>query len=164
MKIVWDLDGVIRDLNVYVCQKQNCSYPDKWDYKYNGKTIFECVDEDLTILEKAPATGYKAVIKAHYKNIEIWTSQPKHWRVHTMQWVNKHMGSGSVVHFLNTEEKEEKLNLEENTVLVEDSPNFKCYDNVLLIDRPYNQTVVGAIRIFGSKHLNNMIEVIKEKK
>lgn len=163
MKIVFDLDGVLRDLNTYVSQRYKCAYPNKWEYKYNGKSIFECIDEDITILEKAPATGYKSIVKAHYQHVEIWTSQPEHWRVYTMQWINKHLGTGSVVHFLTTEEKEAKLSKEEDTVLIEDSPKFISYDNILLIDRPYNQSVKGAIRIFGSKHLNNMIEVIKGK-
>ena len=65
-------------------------------------------------------------------------------------------------HFLKCEEKEEKLRLMEDAILIEDNPNFKSYDRIVLIDRPYNQSVKGAMRVFGTRHLNNLVEITKE--
>ena len=162
MKVVWDLDGVLRDLCGYICSRRGCPYPDKWDYLYNGKSLNDIVNEDITILENSPATAYKSVAKSHYPHPEIWTNQPERWRVPTMQWINKHLGSGAVVHFLTTEEKEERLKREDRIVLIEDSPLFTDYENIVLIDRPYNQHIKGVMRIFGTRHLENMLEIIKE--
>lgn len=163
MKIVWDLDGVLRDLSGFVSTIQKCPYPTKWDYSYNGKSLYECVGEDPTILSRCPATAYKHVVKNHYEIAEIWTSQPGEWRPYTLEWIEKHMGSEYKVFFLTTEEKEEKLKNSTNTILVEDSPNFKNYDNIILIDRPYNHEIKGVMRVFGAIHLNNLIELLKEK-
>ena len=40
MKIVFDLDGVIRDLAGHVARKYDCPYPETWDTTYQGKTLF----------------------------------------------------------------------------------------------------------------------------
>lgn len=162
MKIVFDLDGVIRDLSGWIAQDRGCSYPNCWDYDYAGKTIYECVEEKLEYLEQAHPTAYKSVIKGHLEYPEIWTHQPEGWRSRTMKWVNKHIGAGCVVLFMDGEEKVERAK-KENAVLVEDSPKLSSYENILLIDRPYNQEVQGVMRIYGSKHLGNMIEFIKRQ-
>ena len=159
MKIVWDLDGVLRDLNGHLMHLYGGEYPTKWDFTYNGKSIYECIDENLDILHQAPPTAYFNVMKQHFRIPEIWTSQKEHWRDNTLRWLGKHIGELFEVRFLDCGEKEARLRKLGDTVLIEDSPNFKSYENILLIDRPYNQEVKGAIRIFGTKHLNNMVEV-----
>lgn len=162
MRMVFDLDGVIRDLNGYLMHLHGGDYPTEWNFTYgNGKSIFECVADDLDILVNAPPTAYCAVMKGHYSCPEIWTSQPDAWRANTTRWINDHIGTDCTIHFLSGEEKEERLRADEELLLVEDSPNFKSYDRIVLIDRPYNQKVKNAVRIYGTKHLNNMIELIK---
>jgi hypothetical protein len=162
MKIVWDLDGVLRDLSGYVAKLRGCPYPKTWNADYGGKDIYECIDENLNILVDAPPTAYLKIMKKHFSNPEIWTSQKDSWKQPTMDWIREHVGKDFDVHFLRCEEKEAKLAKKEDVLLVEDTPNFKSYDRVLLIDRPYNQGVVGAVRIFGTKHLNNMVELSKD--
>ncbi len=163
MKIVWDLDGVIRDLNGHLMHLHGGPYPTKWDFCYNNKSIYDCVNENLDVLYDSPPTAYYNVLKGHYKRPEFWTSQPKAWRDNTTRWLDKYAryADGYVVRWLKCEEKEERLREDENILLVEDSPNFKSYDRIILIDRPYNQSVKTAIRVFGTKHLNNLIEVTK---
>ena len=165
MKIVWDLDGVIRDLNGYIVTKYGGKYPTTWSYLCgNGKNIYETINDDLDILIDSPPTAYCKVVTDHYWKPEIWTSQPEAWRDNTMKWVIKHLGEHCIVRFLKCEEKEARLRMEEDTILVEDSPNFKDYDRILLIDRPYNQNVHDVARIYGTKHLNNMIGLVQGMK
>lgn len=162
MNVVWDLDGVLRDLNGHLMHLYGGEYPTEWNFKYgNGKTIYECIDENLAILVEAPPTAYLRTCLQHYNSPEIWTSQPEPWQPLTKHWIKQHIGEGCTIRFLRCEEKEEELRKDESILLVEDTPNFKSYDRVLLIDRPYNQTVKGAVRIFGTKHLNNMLEITK---
>lgn len=164
MKVVWDLDGVLRDLSGYIVQLYGGPYPNKWDFVFgNGSNIYTTINENLDILIDAPPTAYCNVMKGHFKSPEIWTSQPKAWQQRTMDWIRLHIGKEYTVHFLKTEEKERKLAELEDTVLIEDSPNFKDYERIVLIDRPYNQDVKAVMRIYGTKHLNNMVEIIKEK-
>ena len=161
MRIVWDLDGVIRDLNGYIIHLYGGKYPKVWDYICgNNKNIYQTINENIDILREAPPTAYYKVLKKHYTYPEFWTSQPKHWQPHTSYWLTKHIGAHKV-RFLKCAEKEVELRKDNDIVLIEDSPNFKSYDNIMLIDRPYNQEVKGAIRIFGTKHLNNLLNVIK---
>ena len=161
MRIVWDLDGVLRDLSGYVATLRGCEYPKTWNADYNGKSIFECIDENLNILTDAPPTAYLKIMKKYFSNPEIWTNQKDSWKHPTMEWIRKHVGKEFDVRFLSSEEKEMRLANKEDVLLIEDTPNFKHYDRVLLIDRPYNQEVKSAIRIFGTKHLDNMIELSK---
>ena len=162
MKIVWDLDGVLRDLNGHLVKLYGGEYPTTWDHSYNGRSIYDCIDDDLNILINAPTTAYFNVMKQHFPSPEIWTNQNENWKYPTMEWIKKHIGRDFEVHFLNCEEKEKRLAEKEDTLLVEDSPNFKSYNRILLIDRPYNQEVRGAVRIFGTKHLNNVVELSKD--
>ena len=163
MKIVWDLDGVLRDLSGYVARINKCKYPSKWEELYNGKTLFQCIDENLNILLLAPPTAYITIVKKHFKWIEIWTCQPEHWREYTSQWIDlKFNGIKTSVYFLTTKEKEERIRSRDDVILIEDSPKFENYDRIFLIDRTYNQNIKGCLRIFGPKHLNNVIEIVKE--
>jgi len=164
MRIVWDLDGVIRDLNGYIARLYGGAYPTRWNYTCgNGKSIYETVSENLDILKDSPPTAYCEVLKKHIDYPEFWTSQPEHWRPYTNAWLDKHIGVYKV-HFLKCEQKEKELKACIDTVLIEDSPNFKSYKNILLIDRPYNQDVDNVMRIFGTKHLDNLISMMKGDK
>ena len=161
MRIVWDLDGVIRDLNGYIVHLYGGKYPTVWDCTCgNGKNIYTTINENIDILRDSPPTAYCKILKRHYTYPEFWTSQPKLWQEHTKWWLDKYIGAYKV-RFLKCEEKEAELRKDNDTILIEDSPNFKSYDRIILIDRPYNQQVKGAIRVFGTKHLNNLLNVMK---
>ena len=56
------------------------------------------------------------------------------------------------------------LEATEDLILIEDYPGFKNYNNILLVDRPYNLGVKGVMRIFGTRHMNNVLEYIKSQK
>jgi len=161
MKIVWDLDGVLRDLSGHIMRLHGGHYPDSWDYIFeNGMGVIDNVNADLDILVNAPPTAYLSVLKKQVERTEIWTCQPEHWRRNTMMWISKHIGMECDIRYLTCEQKEEELKADGDIILIEDSPKFKVYDRILLIDRPYNQRV-NAMRIYGTKNLTNMIEVVK---
>lgn len=160
MKIVFDLDGVLRDLSGHVAKNNACSYPKKWDEKYNGKDIFECVNENPNLLLSAPPTGYLKIAMKHFDSLEIWTHQLDHWKENTLKWIHRNVGEKTTTYFLEGTVKQERAK-SQNLVLIEDSPNFTSYEDILLIDRPYNQEVKGVMRVFGPRHLDNLIELIK---
>lgn len=164
MKVAWDLDGVLRDLSGHIARINKCNYPTEWDYKYNGKSIYECIDENPDVLLEAPTTAYLFVLRKSFDNPEIWTCQPEKWRSKTLMWIHRHIGLRFRIHFLSGTEKEEKLKKEADYILIEDSPKFTNYDRILLIDRPYNKGVRGAVRVFGTKHLSNLLEVAEQQR
>ncbi len=155
IKIVFDLDGVLRDLNAYLC-KLGIPYPKEWVWKYEGKDVFEWIKQDnYKALTEAPETKYSRIAKTYTKDLEIWTCQPLEWREHTYKWLNEHIGR-CVVRFLTTEEKEERLNFLTHVVLVEDSPDFKSYNKIALIDTPYNKNVHAEHRITTPAELREL--------
>lgn len=157
MKIVFDLDGVLRDLCGYLNEKLDVPYPKEWIWKHHNKDIFEWIKEDrYCALVYAPITEYFSIVHKTIKNIELWTCQPEKWRPYTKLWINTNIGD-CTIHYLDTNQKREKLDKEPNTYLVEDSPNFKHYDRILLIDRPYNRKVSAETRIHNPKELKQWL-------
>lgn len=136
MKLVFDLDGVLRDLNRYLNNKYKIPSPQKWDWKYKNKDIFGWARHDkFKILVEAPPT--KFYYNFSHKIKEIWTCQSDKWLPYTMEWIDRYLPNRTIM-ILNTEEKEKLLYSKKNTYLVEDSPNFKNYDKIIIVDRPYN--------------------------
>lgn len=160
MKIVFDLDGVLRDLTGHISRLYKEPYPTVWDVTYQGKSIYTCINEDVNILLDSPPTAYLRVALKYCSPLEIWTSQSSLWQPYTTSWIHNHIGEATTIRFLKTEEKEAELRKNKDTILVEDCPNFKSYDGILLIDRPYNQGVKKVARVFGTKHLKNMLELL----
>lgn len=164
MRIVWDLDGVLRDLNGYLARVYKGGYPKTWEHKFaNGLGVVQCVEQDKNVLMNAPPTAYLKVAREYCREVEVWTSQPFSWRASTDAWCREYLPKGSIIHYLSPKEKERRLYKDAFTVLVEDSPNFKNYDKILLIDRPYNKEIQTAFRIFGTKHLANIVSIILGK-
>lgn len=106
MTIVWDLDGVLRDLSGTLLGED----PERWDYKVNGKNIFQLVAEDMGILETAKPTLYYPIATA-FSPIVILSSQPENWRPYTMRWIKKYFPAHKVYYqFVDSfKEKEEAL-------------------------------------------------------
>lgn len=163
MKIVFDLDGVLRDLAGYVAKKNGCSYPKVWNEKYKGLDIFQCIDKDLDCLINARPTAYLPIVVKYYREIDIWTNQPDNWKSHTEKWIDNNVATKVNIYYKSPDEKARCLLENRDIILVEDSPKFYNYDQILLIDRPYNQHVKAVMRVFGPKHLNNLLEIAKAK-
>lgn len=162
-KIVFDLDGVLRDLNFHLCKVFNSSYPTKWNWKYEkNKGICETIESNLKVLLNSPPTEYLKVVKKYFNNIEIWSYQSGKWKEYTLKWIKKYIGKNNYkIHFLSPEEKRKRLDKNKNYILIEDYPLFSNYNRIILIDRPYNQNVKKVERI---KTINQLEKIIKKYK
>lgn len=150
--IYWDLDGVLRDLCVQVFGK----HADSWDQlSEDGRSLMDVIDDDLTLLFTAPELEY-ANIAREFAPLHILTVQPDHWRKQTGDWVDKHF-YGAKLKFLNKAEDKLKF-LESGTrVLIEDYPKFTSYNNIILVDRPYNRCVKNVQRVTSPLGLMNAL-------
>lgn len=154
MKIVFDLDSVLRDLEGYLWDRLGVPKPTVWVWRHLGKDIFEWVEgDDFNSLVYSPTTEYYLTIKKYVKNIEIWTNQPHKWRTYTDIWLKNHFGDKYLLNYLTTDEKQKRLNGEKGTYLVEDCPNFTDYSRILLIDYPYNRHIDAPNRITKPEEL-----------
>ena len=146
-QIKYDLDGVLRDLIGHFCNYFKIPPTTTWNIKHNNKSIFQLIEENkYDILIDSPVTKYFETIKNNTENIEIWTHQLTKWISYTEIWIKKYIGKCKV-RYLETSEKEDRLYNLKNTYLVEDCPNFKNYERILLIDMPYNQHIKAQNRI-----------------
>jgi len=163
-KIVWDLDGVIRDLMHYMRNKLDAPNTRMWYWDVKGKDIYDLVKEDeYMALIYSPPTEYLFTVMKYIKKIEIWSNQPEEWRSFTKDWLDVYIGDYSI-RYLNTEEKRKRLDKYKNIWLVEDNPNFKNYNRIILIDRLYNQKVKCRIRIKAIHELEHILKTWGENK
>ena len=161
MRIAFDLDGVLRDLNAYLNQRLDIPYQDDWFWRFKDKDIFDWIKDDHYLcLVYAPITEYFVTIAKRISHFEIWTCQPEPWRKYTKLWITANIGE-CTKYYLDTKQKRERLDKNPDIYLVEDSPNFSNYDRIILIDRLYNHHVDAAIRI---KHPNELIPWLEKSR
>ena len=157
-KIVFDLDGVFRELLTYLKDKYGIPYPNSWSWTFKGKGIYWWAKKDKKqILEFSPVSEYLEIVKKYYKCLEIWTWQPLEWRKGTRKWLNKYIKNYKV-RYLTTEQKEKRLNSLDNVLLLEDNPNFINYDKIILVDRPYNRHIKAKCRVKNTKQLEKILK------
>ena len=155
-KIVFDLDGVMRDLMGYCHDRFDVTSPTEWFWKHNGKDVYRLVKEDnYNALIYSPPTKYLSTIKKYSKKLEIWSHQPPKWRSYTKHWLDYYLGEYSI-RYLTTKQKRARLDKHKDTWLVEDNPNFKSYKRIILIDRLYNRNV-DCYRVKTSSKLNKVL-------
>lgn len=153
MTIFWDLDGVLRDL-AQICLGRQPSIWDEVDPKTN-MTICEMVNKKPSLLIEAPATPYLTVARL-YEPITILTIQPLTWRGWTKHWIRKYIMAIDIKFFEKPAEKLEYL--KEGDYLIEDYPFFSNYDQIILIDKPYNRDVKVKYRVKNPKELQKLLE------
>lgn len=160
MRLVFDLDGVFRDLNPYLKEKYGVPYPTNWIWKFKNKDLFEWAKADnYHVVIEAPATEYLEVVKKHIKLPEIWTCQPEDWKPFTAEWISHHIGN-CLVSYMTSEEKRKRLDKETDVILVEDYPFFSHYDRIALVDRPYNQQVKPFYRFKNVKEFERLFSLL----
>ncbi|MCK4522023.1 MAG: hypothetical protein KAU20_05600 [Nanoarchaeota archaeon] len=149
-KIVFDLDGVLRDLSGSLCRKLNLPYPTTWHWN-----AIDLINEDLSILEEAIPTVYFRIIRDYFDEIEVWTSQPVKWRPYTKRWLYRFLGDKvkKTVFVGNPLEKEKLLEADKSTFLMEDYPHFKSYERIILLSYPYNKEVEAKVRLKSLREL-----------
>jgi len=162
MKIVFDLDGVLRDLNGYLHDKFDIPYPQEWFWKHQNKDIFQWVKDDRYMpLIYARTMDYYWLVKHCFEKPEIWTNQPPEWRQKTELWIKNHFEDCEIKYLTNAEKRVE-LDKQPNTWLVDDNPLFTSWDRILLIDHPYNRYIQDAIRIKSLEDLDQWIIKLME--
>lgn len=151
--LYWDLDGVLRDLAYYVMGHEATD----WNEKINGKSFFDIVEEDKTILYKVPCTQYLPIALSICPEISIISSQlSHHWETLTDKWIKDKICKYIPVNVQYVSKPEDKLKIiGENDLLVEDFPFFENYSQIVLVDHLYNQILPNA--------KNNPITIIKNK-
>jgi hypothetical protein len=161
IKISYDLDGVIRDLNAHLLEFYGVPMPHDWKWTHEGKNIYDWAKKDrYRILKEANETEYFDTILRFNKEPEIWTHQPTDWREPTCHWIRTHIGRCTVFYLTNVE-KRARLDAEQDTWLVEDNPLFSSYERILLIDRLYNQKVETPFRMKSPYELNQALIALK---
>jgi len=163
-KIVFDLDGVLRNLQAGLNKEFGIPHFKEWFWLWEGEDIFYWVKHsDYRILTDSPPTKYLDVVKRNIDKVFLWTCQPEDWKKHTIQWVEKYLNYAFYL-FLDTEGKRELLDTLKDVWLVEDSPNFSNYDRIILIDRPYNRHIKVKYRIKKPKELECLIKSLTQEK
>jgi hypothetical protein len=161
LQVVFDLDGVIRDLSPRVFGY----VPPTWNHKnVMGQNLFEIIDEDPECLVEAKPSIYLDTIRKHVKEPIILTHQLDWWIPYTWEWIKKHLiDMRPHILFLAPQVKVEFMKTHD-CFIVEDSPIFPCYEKVLLIDHPYNRHVTPYARITTPKELEGWLHYFENKK
>ena len=149
--LFWDLDGVLRDISTAA---YGYHIP-QWDYKgEDGKGLIQRVNDNISLLVKAPPTEYKDMVERAYEvmdvELHILTVQPKRWQSYTHLWVlNQFQKIGcKITFFQSARDKYAYFKEQEpNSAIVEDHPCFPSYERVILIRRPWNSSVNNALKI-----------------
>ena len=159
MKIIFDLDDVLREMTSYFVKKYDIPFPQTWNFDIKGRDIMSRLREDTSVLLKMKPTKYLKVVKKYIKeeNIEIWTAQPADFRDLTTQWVKRYIGKKCKLRFLFGDQKRKELDKRKGTILIEDSPNFKDYRNIVLISYPDNECVKNVCSVRNIKMLEFLL-------
>ena len=161
-KIVFDLDGVLRDIISYLEKRYNIPTIEKWYWEHEKKDIYKLIKEDnYKALTDAEPTDYLKSIIKNFDHLEIWTNQPYEWLPYTDKWIDKNIEQyiNYEMKIMSSEEKEELLRLDcDGIYLIEDYPNFKSYENIILVDRLYNRNIICKHRVKNGEELVNKIK------
>lgn len=167
MSIFYDIDDVCRDLNTEVFGKEK---PTSWNSKTkDGMSCIEKVNSDLDILLRCKPTKYFDTIinfcKEHGDTISLLSTQPKEWQENTNIWISRYIVPKiKTVEVIYSKDSADKLTyLKEGDWLVDDSPNFPDYSQIILVDELYNQNIKADIRVKNPKELKEILERLGDK-
>jgi hypothetical protein len=164
--IWWDLDGVLREIDKvgpnadYNKMEQHDYYYKQWD------EVKKWLDDIPDRLLELPPTEYCNTVFRYYnrraQKMRIITCQPNNWRHFAIKWIHQRTDK-AMIYFTDTPKGKIEV-MKDNTanwVLIEDYPYFDSYDNIILIDRPYNQNVKCDIRVHSPQELIAIVEDIE---
>jgi hypothetical protein len=159
-KIVFDIDGVIRNLGIIHKRFNIPKLSDNWHWTYKGKDVYGWVKEDYKVLEEAPPLEYAEAIRDYGKThkLEFWTHQPDEWKPYTKRWMKHYFGKGIKIRFLEPRSKFDLLQKHKNIMLVDDYPLFPNYKQIILADQYYNQKVNCLLRVKSKEELAKLLE------
>lgn len=164
--IVFDLDGVLRDLDHSVAERFHLTNINEEEYYWtstNGDRLEDLVNKDLNILLDVYPSEYAEIIKDYIikNNSEIWTAQFLHWQDLTYHWIMNYFSPYKPkIRFIRPREKYGYTYIED-CYLVEDRPYYDSYSRIILIDKPYNRNVKDPlIRIHNPEELKKILELL----
>lgn len=164
-----DVDGCLRDLEAYLQSEYGVPSPTNWNWKYEGKNMFQWVAKDFTMLSKSPKMKYFDAIMDYGRKLnesgkvlELWTNQPENWKPEFWKWILKHVDPTGVkytVKFLTREQKYDMLNNRSDVdYLIEDHPKLPTSDKIIFIDHTYNQDSMQPNRVRSVKELKEFLK------
>lgn len=160
MNLLWDLDGVLRDLGGEVFSNIEI---DSWDMVVDGLSLCDKVENNLWFLYTAPPTKYFDTIIEKTDMLDIITYQKEHWRPLTVAWCEKYIGRNKYNLFFVDDFKEKLYLMDKDSVLIDDFPFFADYTNVAVVDYKYNKDVKNPlIRIETVTQMDNFLQKYKE--
>jgi len=148
--LYWDVDGVLRDFEWGIFGKHMTEYASE----VNGKPVHDYVNENLKLLEEAPATEYLGIVRDFYCktkiDLNILTCQPVGWIPALDKWLGKWL-VGVVYNREVVDTSLDKLKvLEQGDTLVEDHPELVGNSQVIVVARKYNLDRIKGFEGEGS--------------
>jgi hypothetical protein len=153
--IYFDLDEVIRDLSHILYGRR----PSKYDTLIDGKSVIDYVNENPILCEQARPAEYLDLLNSRQIGY-ILSAQPHIWRPYTNRWIDKHITIPCFAKYVLSPD-EKLLFLWENDWLVDDSPQFSNYDQIILVDRPYNQDIDCEYRVKTPNELKQLLSKLE---
>jgi hypothetical protein len=151
--IYWDLDGVLRDISTATFGFHVPTWHHKGD---DGKGIIQRVNDNISLLVKAPKTEYADIVERAYEVLDeplhILTVQPKRWQSYTRLWIMNNLSriDCEITIFAHANEKYEYFMADGNGILVEDHPCLPSYERIVLVRRPWNSSVNHAHKVINN--------------
>lgn len=167
IKLYFDLDGVLRDLekSVFGYRVSHWDQPAK-----NGMEFFQWVEyQGLQVVDNAGPTKFLKTVLEFYttgmhKPFKILTHQPESWKPYTEAWINKYLGMAhpEIIYVKSMKDKMAYIN---DAVLIDDYPGFAGHPNVIIVNKTYNNhTDTKHLRISHVKQMRHVLEYLHSDK
>lgn len=163
--IWWDLDGVLREIDRVGPGRDANQHQDDYYHK-SWEKVKEWLDEKPGRLQSLPDTEYADTAFKYYnlrnEKMRVITCQPGTWRHDTIKWIHSRT-SNAIIYFTDTPKAKIPMIIDSTKkwCLIEDYPFFDSYENIILIDRPYNKNVDAHVRITSTRELIQIVEDIE---
>lgn len=164
IKLYFDLDGVIRELNQHILGHQ----PNEWEGLDGNLLVYTIHKNPKILLETTPTEYYHTILRAshaYHFPIHILSHQPKQWQPYTTAWIKTYLQPFTDIKTIYTESSAEKRTYidDAKSYLIEDCPTIADHPRVVLLDKPYNRDVVATYRrIYDPQELEDWFRATYE--
>lgn len=182
--IYLDIDGVLADINPYICQKVNYLLGTDWkpkdltDYSYPKvfnldeewwKGFMKGLESSGMYRELGVFEGAEDIDELPKSKVRIATARMEEWREDTFEWLYWELSCGTATDVPLLMGVWDKWNLlEPGDILVDDNLEtvLKAVmrtPNVYLVDRPYNQAVALPPTVMRVEGIGEAVEKMLKK-
>lgn len=160
IKVFFDLDGVLRDL-----EKSVFGYRvPHWDTPVDGMAFFDFIEyKGLQIVDQALPTKFYRTVHSWFTRhpehaLVILTHQPEHWKKYTERWVKEHFGNIRYS-LCYVDKMMGKLKYLDDAILIDDYPGFAGNPNVIMVSKTYNKyDAAPHLRISKAAHMEHVLD------